>query len=79
MSDSFKIELNSQGIRELLRSAEMQELLGAQAAAIAERCGDGYASDTHLTGGRAVASVYTDSPQAARDNSKNNTILRNLS
>lgn len=73
------IELNSAGIREMLRSAEMQELLGDKAAEIAGRCGDGYESDTHLTPGRAVASVYSESRAAIKDNLDNNTILRNLS
>lgn len=79
MSKSIEIELNSAGIREMLRSDEMQALLGEKAAAIAGRCGDGYESDVYMTPGRAIASVFTATPEAARDNSKNNTILRNLS
>lgn len=79
MSNSVKIELNSAGIREMLRSDEMQAVLGEKASEIARRCGAGYESDTYLTAGRAVASVFTATPEAARDNSKNNTILRNLS
>ena len=79
MSKSIEIELNSAGIREMLRSAEMQQLLGEKAAEIAGRCGDGYESDVHMTPGRAIASVFTATPKAAKDNSKNNTILRNLS
>ncbi len=73
-----RIELNSAGIRELLRSDEMQELLGEQAAEIAGRCGAGYSSDTYLTGGRAVASAFAESPEAIRDNLDNNTLLRSL-
>ena len=76
---NVKIELNSAGIREMLRSAEMQALLGEKAAEIAGRCGEGYESDVHMTPGRAIASVFTATPEAAKDNSKNNTILRNLS
>ena len=79
MSDKVRVELNSAGIREMLRSAEMQALLGEKAAEIAGRCGAGYESDTYLTPGRAVASVYTATPEAAKDNLDNNTILRNLS
>lgn len=78
MSDKVRIELNSAGIREMLRSAEMQELLGEKAAEIAARCGAGYESDTHFTGGRAVASAYTEDPDALKDNLENNTLLRNL-
>lgn len=74
-----RIELNSPGIRELLLSPEMQGLLEGKAAEIAGRCGDGYDSDLYLTPGRAVASVYTATKEAAQDNLDNNTILRNLS
>ena len=74
-----KIELNSSGIREMLRSEEMQAVLEEQASKIAGRCGAGYAHDTYLTGGRAVASAFAESPEAIRDNLDNNTILRSLS
>ena len=73
-----KIELNSAGIRELLRSEEMQALLGERAEEIAGRCGAGYSSDIYLTGGRAVASAFAESPEASRDNLENNTLLRSL-
>lgn len=74
-----KIELNSAGIREMLRSQEMQDLLYEKAAEIAARCGDGYEADVYLTGGRAVASAFTATPEAEKDNLDNNTLLRNLS
>lgn len=77
--NKVKIELNSPGIRELLRSEEMQAVLEEQAEKIAERCGAGYAHDTYLTGGRAVASAFAETPEAIRDNLENNTILRSLS
>ncbi len=73
-----KIELNSAGIREMLRSEEMQALLGERAEEIAGRCGAGYSSDTYLTGGRAVASAFAESSEAIRDNLDNNTLLRSL-
>ena len=79
MSDKVRIELNSAGIREMLLSPEMQAVLGEKAAEIAGRCGEGYESDTYLTPGRAVASVYAESKEAVKDNLDNNTILRNLS
>ena len=72
------IELNSAGIRELLLSPEMQAVLKEHADEIAGRAGAGYSSDTHLTGGRAVASAFADSREAMRDNLENNTLLRCL-
>lgn len=63
----------------MLRSEEMQALLGEKASEIAGRCGSGYESDTHMTPGRVIASVYAESKEAVKDNLDNNTILRNLS
>lgn len=74
-----KIVLNSAGIREMLRSEEMQAVLEEHAAQISGRCGSGYAHDVHLTGGRAVASAFAETPDAIQDNLDNNTLLRALS
>ena len=73
-----KIKLNHAGIRALLKSPEVEEELASQAARIAERCGKGYAKDSKQMPGRVVASVYTETPEAYRDNLHNNTILRAL-
>ena len=78
MSKNVEIELNSAGIREMLLSPEMQALLGELAAGVAGRAGPGYASDTYLTGGRAVASAYAETSAAIRDNLENNTLLRSI-
>ena len=71
-----RIELNSAGVRELLRSQPIADVLAEHAAAIAGRCGEGYAHDTHMTPGRVVASVYTETPEAMADNLRENTLLR---
>lgn len=73
-----RIELNSAGIRELLRSDEMGAVVEGHASAIAARCGDGYAFDRKLMPGRVIASAYTADKDAMRDNLDNNTLLRNL-
>lgn len=73
-----RVELNGAGIRELLRSAEMGAAVGELAAGIAARCGEGYASDMKLMPGRVIASAFTDSDKAERDNADNNTLLRSL-
>ena len=73
-----RIELNSAGVRELLRSEEMGAIVEGHASAIAARCGDGYGFDRKIMPTRVIASAYTDSADARRDNLKNNTLLRNL-
>ena len=72
----IRIELNSAGVRELLRSQSVADVLAEHAAAIAGRCGEGYAHDTHMTPGRVVASAYTETPEAMADNLRENTLLR---
>lgn len=73
----MRLELNEAGIQELLKEIGTN-VCGPMAANIAASCGEGYAADTHDVGNRVVASVYTDSAEAAQDNLENNTILRNL-
>lgn len=73
-----RIELNSAGVRELLRSDDLGEKLESLAEGISGRCGEGYEHDRKLMPTRVIASAYTDSADARRDNLKNNTLLRNL-
>lgn len=74
----IRIELNREGVRQLLRSEDLGGQLETLAEAIAGRCGDSYGHDRKLMPTRVISSVYTDSKSAARDNMENNTILRSL-
>lgn len=67
-----RIELNSSGIRALLRSPEMQAVLKDRADTVKGRCGEGY--DAYVASTRAV--VETISQKAYDDNSANNTLLK---
>lgn len=73
----IRIELNSQGIREYLRSPSVQEALKAQAQDIATACGEGYKADSVRGRRRALANVKATTKEAGLDNSKNATILKN--
>lgn len=75
---SIRFELNSDGVRELLQSSEMQSALGSIASDIQLRCGDGYNTDVVVMNTRAIASVYADSQEAMNDNLENNTLLKAL-
>ena len=75
MSD-IRVELNHDGIREFLRSAEVSELVSSYAEAAAEQLGEGYAADKSLQPTRQIASVYADTTAARRENLKNNSILK---
>lgn len=73
---NVRIELNSDGVKQLLKSSEMMAICSEQARNIRNRCGDGYATDTCTGKNRVNAMVYADTPQAKKDNSAHNTILK---
>ena len=70
----IRIELNSSGIRALLRSPEMQAVLKDRADTVKDRCGDGY--ESYVAPTHAVAVAETASRKAYDDNSVNNTLLK---
>ena len=73
------IELNLEGLRELRRSREVQDMLQAAAGRIQAQCGEGYESFVSASGRqRARAGVRTTTYQAAADNARNNTLLMAL-
>lgn len=75
---NLKIEVNYAGVGEMLKSSEMQSLVGGIANTIANNAGNGYASDTKLMGTRWIASAYTDTTDAMKDCNENNTLLKAL-
>lgn len=72
----FHVELKSEGVRELLKSAEMGAICRELAEGIARRAGSGYLVTTHVGVNRVNASVMTDTKEAKQDNMKNNTLLK---
>ena len=74
-----RIEINYAGVGQLLRSDETKSFIQQIASSKASALGSGYSSDTYQAGTRVIASVYTDTPEAARENMKNNTLLKVVS
>lgn len=72
----MQFKLNRKGVSELMKSAEMQEVLRDYATGIKNRCGDGYEQDMHVGKNRANAMVSATTYQAKADNLRNNTILK---
>lgn len=72
----LEFELNEEGVRQLMRSPEMQAVLKSRADTVKGRCGEGY--DAYVAQTRAVAVVETSTPEAYRNNSENNTLLKAL-
>jgi hypothetical protein len=75
MSD-FKFVLNRAGVRELMQSQEMQDVLVEFAGQVAERAGDGY--DVYIGTNRANVSVVTATEEAAADNLDHNTLEKSI-
>lgn len=77
MSKKVEVELNSEGVRELLKSAEMDSIMSAKAGAITSAL-KGYNSDLHHFKNRDAVYVYPATKEAARDNWENHTLSRLL-
>lgn len=71
-----KFELNSKGVGDLLKSAEMQSVIDGYASDIKNRAGTGYLHDVQVNPGRAHGLVWADTHQAKKDNLNNNTLLK---
>lgn len=76
--DKVKIKLNSSGIRQLLKSEEMGQTLKQQAEQVRARCGSGYSTDLYQASSRVIAGVFAETAEAAKQNSRENTLLKSL-
>lgn len=76
MGNLQKFVLNRAGVRELMQSPEMQDVLVEFASQVAERAGDGY--DVYIGTNRANVSVVTATDDAAADNLDNNTLEKSI-
>lgn len=82
MADT-KIELNLQGINELMKSAEVQAVLQeegqkilARANSLKQAAGAQYGMSTKAINWIAVTTVRADNGEAVLDNLQNNTLLK---
>ena len=75
----IKFELNRPGLTELMKSPEMLSVLNGAAAQISSAAGDGYeAESAHPISFVGIASVRAATPEARRDNNRNNTLDKAL-
>lgn len=73
-----KLELNIPAFTAYRRSPEVQAMLAGYARQVAARCGEGYESDVKLMPTRAIAGVRTTTEKAARENARDQTLIRAL-
>lgn len=71
-----KVELNLQGLNEVMKSSAMQSALNAAGNAVIAAAGGDYAMRTDELNWVAITNVYPNSEDAAHDNFKNNTLLK---
>lgn len=71
-----KVELNLQGINELMKSPEIQGALHEAGQAVAQAAGEGFDSSTHLASFVAIENVYATTAKAAYKNLEENTLLK---
>ena len=71
-------KLNSAGVRELLKSPEMQGICREYGANVLSSAGDGYVMEDRSYPERSGVVVRPDTPKAFADNLNNNTLLKAL-
>lgn len=74
-----EFELDLKGLNELMKSPEMQTALEEAGQAVANSAGADFASSVHTASFVAIANVYPNSKKAARQNFKENTLLKAIS
>lgn len=71
-----RIELNDEGVQELLKNAEIVAECEKQAKTIADGCGDGYVTESRTYRERHGYIVKPETKEAIKDNMDNNTLLK---
>ena len=76
MAKKVQVELNDRGVIDLFRSQEVVDWLDSVGKRVANAAGTGYAVDAHKAGFTAIANVYADSKESARNEYKNNNLIK---
>lgn len=76
MAKNVKFELNIKGLNELMKSEAMCQCLQAAGNNVSASAGTDYGTRVHQASFVAICNVYPDSKSAAKDNYKNNTLLK---
>lgn len=76
MATPVKIELNSAGVKALLRSPEILADLRARAERIAAAAGEGFEADSMIGRSRARADVFTETFAARRAEATGRALTR---
>lgn len=72
----FELDIN--GLREIMKSAEMQSILSKAGAAVARAAGDGYGHKEKIASYEALELVYPVTKKTAREVKETNSLLKAL-
>lgn len=79
---SVDFELDINGLRELMKSGEMQGILDDAGSSVARRAeamgGGSYGHRVHDANYVSIVNIFPNSEEAAKDNRANNTVLKAL-
>lgn len=78
MSKKVEFELNSDGVKELLKGAEMQSIIRECATAVLDSAGDLYEMEMKEGANRCWATVRPANAHGYYSNLKHNTLLKAL-
>lgn len=70
------VKLNSREIDKLLKGPQLQKELKRRVDSAAKAAGPGYEGSVTVGSTRALGKVSAETPQAARDNARNHTLMR---
>ena len=76
-----KLELNSDGVKQLLKSQEMRAIIERETSRVemnAAGSSDGYVGDVRAGQNRLIGMVKVKSKEAYHDNLENNTLIKSL-
>lgn len=79
VNQNVRIELNLRGLNELMKGPEMQDHLQTAGEAVAQAAGSEYGVRVHVADFVAIANVYPDSEEAAKENFETNRLLEAVS
>ena len=74
----IKFELNREGVKELLQSQDMQNVIQEYVDQVSERAGKGFVGNVQIGKTRVVGQIKADGPKAYYKNLKNNILLKAL-
>lgn len=78
MASTCEVKLISAGVRSLLKSGEVAKHLTSMGNDVAHGAGEGFEVVTHGGRNRSHIVVYPGTLEAARENMKNNSLLKAL-